>query len=60
MRIVLTGLLLATSTFVTTAAAAPLVPRPVDAFVAGILADVPDAATIDRQCDRIIAESTRR
>jgi thimet oligopeptidase len=60
MRSVLTCLLLATSTLATTAAAAPLAPRPVDVFVAGILADAPDAATIDRQCDRMIAEATRR
>ena len=60
MRSVLTSLLLASSTLATTAAAAPLAPRPVDVFVAGILADAPDAATIDRQCDRMIAEATRR
>ena len=60
MRTVLSGLLLATSSFAAPVSAAPLAPRPVDTFIGSILADAPDAATIDRQCDRMIAEATRR
>ena len=58
MRTILTGLLLASSSLA--AQAAPLAPRPVDTFVGGILADAPDAAAIAHQCDRMLAEVTRR
>ena len=60
MRSFFSGLLLATTTLAGPACAAALAPRPVDSFIGGIIADAPDVATINRQCDRMIAEATRR
>ncbi len=42
------------------AAPAPMTPRPVDAFIGDILADAPDAATLNRRCDAYVAEIDKR
>ena len=60
----LAGLMLGTATVATLAAAAPALAapaqRPVDAFLQPILADAPDAATLNRRCDAYVAEIDRR
>ncbi|WP_068075800.1 M3 family metallopeptidase [Novosphingobium lentum] len=71
MRTILAGMLLATTILAAPAAAKPArisapqaaahpSPQTVDTFIGTILADAPDAATIDRRCNQFIAEIDRR